>query len=147
MGFGKVSKRKAPDEEYCMAKDLYIYVLYIEDERPVIDLVREALKLAGFKVVGATSGRQGLALMRERKPDLILLDLMMPDLNGWDVYREMKKDANLAKIPVIVVSAKVPDHGKTIIDDLPPVNDYITKPFDVEQLIRSVKGLLVNGKL
>jgi DNA-binding response OmpR family regulator len=129
-----------------MVKDLYIYVLYIEDERPVIDLVREALKLAGYKVVGATSGRQGLSLMRERKPDLIMLDLMMPDLNGWDVYREMKKDDILANIPVIVVSAKVPDRGKVIIEDLPPVDDYITKPFDVEQLIRAVKGILSNGK-
>ncbi|MFC1976506.1 PleD family two-component system response regulator [Chloroflexota bacterium] len=103
-----------------MEKELYIYILYIEDERPVIDLVREALKLAGYKVVGATSGRQGLALMREREPDLILLDLMMPDINGWDVYREMKTDENLSKIPVVVVSAKVPEYGKSIIDDLPP---------------------------
>ena len=128
-------------------EELYIYILYIEDERPVIDLVREALKLAGYKVVGATSGRQGLALMRERKPDLILLDLMMPDINGWDVYREMKTDEDLSKIPVVVVSAKVPEYGKLIIDDLPPVEDYITKPFDVEQLIRSVKNVLDNGKL
>jgi DNA-binding response OmpR family regulator len=129
-----------------MAKDL-IYILYIEDERPVIDLVREALKLAGYKVVGATSGQQGLAMMRDRRPNLVLLDLMMPDINGWDVYREMKQDETLNGIPVIVVSAKVPEAGNIIIRDLPPVNDYITKPFDVEQLIRSVKGLLRNRKL
>lgn len=129
-----------------MTQELYIYILYIEDERPVIDLVREALKMAGYKVVGATSGRQGLSLMREQKPDLLLLDLMMPDINGWDVYREMKKDEDLDDIPVIVVSAKVPDRHNIIIEDLPPVNDYITKPFDVEQLIRSVKGLLENGQ-
>ena len=128
-----------------MDKEFFVYILYIEDERPVIDLVREALKLAGYKVVGATSGRQGLALMQERKPDLILLDLMMPDLNGWDVYREMQSNEELAGIPVVVVSAKVPEHGKVIIEGLPPVADYITKPFDVEQLIRSVKGILSNG--
>jgi DNA-binding response OmpR family regulator len=129
-----------------MVSDLYIYILYIEDERPVIDLVREALSLAGYKVVGATSGRQGLALMRERKPDLILLDLMMPDINGWDVYREMKTDKNLADIPVIVVSAKAPEYDNIVIDDLPPVEDYITKPFDVEELIQSVKEILGNSK-
>jgi DNA-binding response OmpR family regulator len=129
-----------------MAEEL-IYILYIEDERPVIDLVREALKLAGYKVVGATSGKQGLILMRERKPDLLLLDLMMPDINGWDVYREMKTDEKLSDIPVIVVSAKVPERSNIIIEDLPPVEDYITKPFDVEQLIRSVKNLLENGKM
>ena len=128
-----------------MANDL-IYILYIEDERPVIDLVREALKLAGYKVVGATSGQQGLSLMRERKPDLLLLDLMMPDINGWDVYREIKTDDELLDVPVIVVSAKIPESGKIIIKDLPPVDDYITKPFDVEQLIRSVKGLLENSR-
>ena len=130
-----------------MSQELYIYVLYIEDERQVIDLVREALKLAGYKVVGATSGRQGLTMMKERKPDLLLLDLMMPDVNGWDVYREVKTDEQLADIPVVVVSAKVPDEGNIIIKDLPPVDDYITKPFDVEDVIRSVKKLLANGKL
>ena len=129
-----------------MISDLYIYILYIEDERPVIDLVREALSLAGYKVVGATSGRQGLALMRERRPDLILLDLMMPDINGWDVYREMKTDENLTDIPVIVVSAKVPEYDNIVIKDLPPVEDYITKPFDVEDLIQSVKKILGNSK-
>ena len=129
-----------------MAKELYIYVLYIEDERPVIDLVREALKLAGYKVVGATSGRQGLTMMKERKPDLLLLDLMMPDVNGWDVYREVKTDKQLADIPVIVISAKAPDEGNIIIKDLPPVDDYLTKPFDVEDLIRTVNDLLANGK-
>ena len=129
-----------------MPKELYIYVLYIEDERPVIDLVREALKLAGYKVVGATSGRQGLTMMKERKPDLLLLDLMMPDVNGWDVYREVKTDKQLADIPVIVISAKVPDEGNIIIKDLPPVDDYLTKPFDVEDLIRTVNDLLANGK-
>jgi len=129
-----------------MSEELYVYVLYIEDERQVIDLVREALKLAGYKVVGATSGRQGLTMMRERKPDLLLLDLMMPDINGWDVYREVKTDKQLADIPVVVVSAKVPDEGKIIIKDLPPVDDYIIKPFDVEDVIRTVKELLANGK-
>ena len=128
-----------------MSKELYIYVLYIEDERQVIDLVRDALKMTGYKVVGATSGRQGLTMMKERKPDLLLLDLMMPDINGWDVYREVKTDKQLADIPVIVVSAKVPDEGNIIIKDLPPVDDYLTKPFDVEDLIRSVKQLLANG--
>ena len=75
-------------------------------------------------------------------PDLLLLDLMMPDFNGWDVYRVMKGDEELADIPVIVVTARVPQHGRILIEDLPPVEDYITKPFDVEQLIRSVQNLL-----
>jgi CheY-like chemotaxis protein len=114
------------------------YILYIEDERPMFELVREALKMSGHNVIGAMSGREGLDLMRMRKPDLVLLDLMMSGLNGWDVYRAMKSDEVLSDIPVIVVTAKVPRYGGRIIADLPPVEDYITKPFDVERLIRSV---------
>lgn len=115
------------------------YVLYIEDERHVLNLVREALKLSGYDVAGATSGQQGLAIMRERKPDMVLLDLMMPDINGWDVYREMKTDQRLVNIPVIVITAKNPEQDGNIIEDLPPVDDYITKPFDMEHLLNSVQ--------
>jgi DNA-binding response OmpR family regulator len=118
------------------------HILYIEDERPMLELVREAMKLAGHTLDGALSGEQGLARMREHKPDLVLLDLMMPGINGWDVYREMKRDEHLADIPVIVVTAKVPEYGGQIVEGLPPVQDYITKPFDVERLIRSVEKLL-----
>ena len=118
------------------------YILYIEDERPMIDLVHQALKLLGFKVVGALSGERGMTLMRERKPDLLLLDLMMPDFNGWDVYRAMKKDDKLRDVPIIVITARVPEYGKVVLDDLPPADDYITKPFDVEDLLRSVQNIL-----
>ncbi len=114
------------------------YILYIEDERPMLELVREALKMSGHNVIGALSGQEGLDMMQTRKPDLVLLDLMMSGLNGWDVYRAMKSDEGLADVPVIVVTAKVPRYGGRIIADLPPVDDYITKPFDVTRLIRSV---------
>ena len=118
------------------------YIIYIEDERPMIELVREALKFSGYPLVGATSGKQGLALMQERKPDLLLLDLMMPDVSGWDVYRSMKADAELRDVPVIVITAKVLESGRKIAEDLPPVDDYITKPFGPDRLIRSVQNLL-----
>ena len=118
------------------------YIIYIEDERPMIELVRETLKFSGYRLTGVTSGQQGLALMQERKPDLLLLDLMMPDVSGWDVYRAMKADAELSDVPVIVITAKVLDGGRKIAEDLPPVDDYITKPFGPERLIRSVQSLL-----
>jgi DNA-binding response OmpR family regulator len=118
------------------------YILYIEDERPILELVYQALKLFGYKVVGVVSGKQGMALMREHKPDLLLLDLMMPDFNGWDVYREMKRDEELAHIPVVVITAQAPEEGRVVLDDLPPADDYITKPFDIEDLLRSVQNLL-----
>lgn len=122
--------------------DTDLFILYIEDERPMLELVRQALKLTGYDVTGVTSGQEGLAHMRKRKPDLLLLDLMMPGINGWDVYREVKTDPELSDMPVIVITARVPERGLTILDGLPPVDDYITKPFDVEQLILAVQKLL-----
>ena len=117
-------------------------ILYIEDERSAFDLVYQALKPLGYKVVRAASGQRGLAMMRDQKPALLLLDLMMPDLNGWDVYRAVKTDETLADIPVIIITAKASETQPRVIADLPPANDYIVKPFDVEQIIRSVQNLL-----
>jgi CheY-like chemotaxis protein len=118
------------------------FILFIEDERPMLELVRQSLKLAGHTVTGATSGREGLDLMQKKKPDLLLLDLMMPGINGWDVYRTIKADATLADVPVIVITAKVPPADLVIVQGLPPAEDYITKPFDIASLIRAIEKLL-----
>ena len=119
------------------------HILYIEDERPVIELVRVALQMLGYKLTGATSGTEGLALMRQQRPDLVLLDLMMPEPNGWQVYREMKTDEALADVPVIIVTASISEgNSRVLFDDLPPVEDYITKPFDMLRLIRVVEQIL-----
>jgi two-component system phosphate regulon response regulator PhoB len=118
------------------------FIVYIDDERPALELISQALKLVGYEVTGVISSEQGLALMRGRKPDLLLLDLMMPHVSGWDVYRTMKTDEALADIPVIVITGQVPAHNRVIIEGLPPVDDYITKPFDVKRLIRSIQKFL-----
>jgi len=118
------------------------YILYIEDERPVIDLVRQALQAVPCPVTGITSAAEGLAMMRARPPELLLLDLMMPGISGWELYQKLKADPHLAGIPVIVITARVPENGRTIVAGLPPVEDYITKPFRVAQLIRSVQRWL-----
>lgn len=116
-------------------------ILYIEDERATFDLVSQALRPLGYKVVRAASGQQGLTLMQKQTPDLLLLDLMMPDLNGWDVYRAVKTDQKLAGLPVIVISARLSEHERIIIADLPEADAYIVKPFDVEQVIAVVQKL------
>jgi DNA-binding response OmpR family regulator len=118
------------------------HILYIEDELPMLEIARLALKISGYELSVATSGQQGLTMIRQRKPDVLLLDLMMRDLNGWDIYREIKSDARLVDIPVIVVTAKGPERHRRLIDDLPPVDEYITKPFDIDRLIRSVESYL-----
>jgi len=118
------------------------YILYIEDERAMFELVRQTLKLSGYEVKPATSGKQGLAMLKKRKPDLLLLDLMMPGVNGWDIYREIKSNKQLLDIPVITLSARPPDNNGYIIEDLPPVDDYLIKPFELSELISSVEKLL-----
>ncbi len=118
------------------------YILYIEDERRAIALVREALKPLGYEVAGALSGEKGLRMLSQRIPDLILLDLMMPNTNGFDVYRVLKDSSLLAEVPVIVITARIPKSGRVIVNGLPPVDDYITKPFKLDRLIRSVKNFL-----
>jgi two-component system phosphate regulon response regulator PhoB len=123
------------------------FILYIDDERPALELIGQALKLAGYEITGLTSGLEGLALMRERKPNLVLLDLMMPHVSGWDVYQAMKTDEALADIPVIIITARVPSQDRILINGLPPVDDYITKPFDVKRLLRSIQQFAPARKL
>jgi DNA-binding response OmpR family regulator len=123
-----------------MAKETHI--LYIEDERATFDLVNQALKPLGYRVVRASSGQQGLAMMKKQKPDLLLLDLMMPDVNGWDVYRAVKTDETLADIPVIVITARLSENERSVIADLPKADGYIVKPFDVEQVIQTVRNFV-----
>ena len=84
-------------------------VVCIEDEPEMIDLVKLILGRKGFDLTGAMGGREGLEAVRRIKPDLVLLDLMMPDMDGWEVYQQMKADAELMNIPVIVVTADEQD--------------------------------------
>jgi len=123
-----------------MAKEAHI--LYIEDERATFDLVNQALKPLGYRVVRANSGQQGLTMMKKQKPDLLLLDLMMPDVNGWDVYRAVKTDETLVDIPVVVITARLSDYDRTVIADLPQADRYIVKPFDVEQIVQIVQNFV-----
>lgn len=118
------------------------YILYIEDEREMIYLVGKLLQPYDYKLMGATSGKQGLVMMQERQPDVLLLDLMMHDTNGWDVYRQMKQNENLANIPVIVITAKSLADDHKISEDLPPVEAYIPKPFDPKRLIQTIQDIL-----
>jgi DNA-binding response OmpR family regulator len=119
-------------------------ILCIEDEAEMIALTQLVLEREGFKVIGAVGGKQGLELMRQKKPDLVLLDLMMPDVDGWEVYRQMKVDETLAAIPVIIVTARAQNIDKVLGLQVAKVDDYITKPFGPKELLASVKRILAN---
>jgi len=117
-------------------------VVCIEDEPEMIDLVRLILGRKGFYVIGANGGIEGLETVRREKPDLILLDLMMPDMDGWEVYQQIKADPNLRTIPVIVVTAKAQSIDKVLGLHIAKVDDYITKPFGPQELLESVEKIL-----
>ena len=117
-------------------------VVCIEDEPEMIDLVRLILGRKGFGVIGANGGIEGLETVRREKPDLILLDLMMPDMDGWEVYQQIKADAELRAIPVIVVTAKAQSIDKVLGLHIAKVDDYITKPFGPQELLESVEKII-----
>jgi DNA-binding response OmpR family regulator len=121
-------------------------VVCIEDEPEMIDLVSLILGRKGFDVIGANGGVEGLETVRKVKPDLILLDLMMPDMDGWEVYQQIKADEELRNIPVIVVTAKAQSIDKVLGLHIAKVDDYITKPFGPQELLESVEKILINSR-
>jgi len=121
-------------------------ILCIEDESEMIDLIRLILGRRGFDVIGASGGVEGLEMIRQEKPDLILLDLMMPDMDGWEVYQQMKADEETRNIPVVVVTAKAQSIDKVLGLHIAKVDDYIAKPFSPQELLNSVEKVLDRSK-
>ena len=118
------------------------HLVYIEDEPEMIDLVKLILSRKQFEVSGANGGRQGLDLVRRTIPDIVLLDLMMPDMDGWEVYQQLKADEETRMIPVIVVTAKAQNIDKVLGLHIAKVDDYISKPFSPRELVDSVEKVL-----
>ena len=117
-------------------------IVYIEDEQEMIDLVRLILNRKGFDVKGAIGGQEGLDMILDEIPDLVLLDLMMPDMDGWEVYQQMNANGKTRDIPVIVITAKAQNIDKVLGIHIAKVDDYISKPFSPQQLIDSVESVL-----
>jgi two-component system response regulator VicR len=121
-------------------------ILCIEDEQEMIDLIRLVLARRGYDVRGATSGEEGLKMIRTDPPGLVLLDLMMPDMDGWEVYRQMKAEEVSRNIPVIVVTAKSQSIDKVMGLHVAKVDDYISKPFSPQELMKSVENVFAGKK-
>jgi DNA-binding response OmpR family regulator len=117
-------------------------VVYIEDEPEMVDLVRLILRRKQYEVFGAGGGREGLDTVRKILPDVILLDLMMPDMDGWEVYQQLKADEATRAIPVIVVTAKAQSIDKVLGLHIAKVDDYISKPFSPKELVDSLQKVL-----
>jgi DNA-binding response OmpR family regulator len=117
-------------------------VVCVEDEPAMIDLIRLILGRKGYEVIGAAGGREGLDAIQREKPDVVLLDLMMPDMDGWEVYQKLKANELTKDIPVIVVTAKAQSIDKVLGLHIAKVDDYITKPFGPQDLVDSVEKVL-----
>jgi len=121
-------------------------ILCVEDEPDMIDLIRWILERHGFQVRGALGGQEALRMIRETRPDMILLDIMMPEMDGWEVYRELKASPELEEIPVVVVTAKAQSIDKVLGLHIAKVDDYITKPFGPHELLSAVEKVLGRGE-
>ena len=113
--------------------------VYIEDEPDLIDLVKMILSRKGIEVIGAVAGREGLETVQREQPDVVLLDLMIPDMDGWEVYRRLRTDHANRKTPVVVVSALNQEIDRLVGVRLAGVDEYLTKPFNSRELLECVE--------
>ena len=117
-------------------------IVYFEDDNDMVELVRIILGREGYQVESVAEGQAGINLTKQTLPDVILLDLMLPDMDGWEIYRELKKDKTTMGIPVIVVTAKAQSIDKVLGLDIAKVDDYISKPFRPNDLLERVNEVL-----
>ena len=116
-------------------------VLIIEDEADAADLFAEMMRVSGFRVLKTSSSTPAISMMTAEKPDIVLLDIMMPDISGLDILRQMRADPNLADIPVVVVSAKgMPADIKNGMEA--GASTYLTKPVGFLELKEAVERAL-----
>jgi DNA-binding response OmpR family regulator len=119
-----------------------VKIYCIEDDVEMIELLKLVLERRGFEFLSAESGSEGLQGIRATQPDLILLDLMMPVMDGWEVYRQLKLDETTRGIPVMVVTAKAQTIDRVLGLHIAKVDDYVTKPFSPMDLVGRIERLL-----
>jgi two-component system alkaline phosphatase synthesis response regulator PhoP len=121
-------------------------ILVVDDDRDIVRLVRSYLEKAGYQVLTAYDGESALKVLRTEKPQLLILDLMLPDRDGWDVARLVRADSNIAATPIIMLTARVEDNDKIVGLEI-GADDYITKPFNPREVVARVRALLRRTQL
>ncbi|MDD4170018.1 MAG: response regulator transcription factor, partial [Desulfotomaculaceae bacterium] len=121
-------------------------ILIVDDEVNVLQLLKYTLSKEGYQVISATNGREAIMLAEEKEPDLIILDIMLPEIDGYDVLRILKANRQSAPIPVIMLSALGEEVDKVVGLEL-GAEDYITKPFSPRELIARVRVRLRKQKI
>ena len=123
-------------------------ILVVDDDRQIVRLVRAYLEQAGYDVVIAYDGESALHAIRSEKPDLVVLDLMLPGKDGWEITRIVRGDENLAGTPIIMLTARVEDTDKIVGLEL-GADDYVPKPFNPREVVARVRSVLrrTSGKI
>ena len=116
-------------------------ILVVDDDKDIVRLVRAYLEQAGFKALTAHDGETALHMLRREHPALVVLDLMLPDRDGWDITRLVRSDSDLAQTPIIMLTARVEDTDKIVGLEL-GADDYITKPFNPREVVARVRSVL-----
>ena len=119
-------------------------IIVVEDEPDLVDVVTYNLKREGYLVLAAQRGDEGINLIRSERPDLVLLDLMLPGMDGLSICRQMKSDGSLSEIPIIIASAKG-EESDVVIGLEMGADDYLAKPFSPRELLARIKAVLRRG--
>jgi two-component system alkaline phosphatase synthesis response regulator PhoP len=120
-------------------------ILIVDDEKNIVEAIRYNLEKAGYRILTAADGKRAVELAQREVPDLITLDVMLPELDGWAVCRQLRQDARTRAIPVIMLTVKS-DEADTIVGLEMGADDYITKPFSPKELVARIKAILRRTK-
>jgi two-component system alkaline phosphatase synthesis response regulator PhoP len=116
-------------------------ILVVDDDKEVLRLMRAYLEDSGFEVLAAYDGESAMHTIRRENPDLVLLDLMLPDRDGWDVTRTIRADESLKHTPIIMLTARVDDTDKIVGLEM-GADDYVTKPYNPREVVARIKARL-----
>src|SRR5258707_4056701 len=116
-------------------------ILVVDDDKQIVRLVRSYLEQAGMTTYAAYDGNEALRAIRTERPDLVVLDLLLPERDGWEITRNLRADERLAGIPILMLTARVDDSDKILGFEL-GADDYLPKPFIPLQVVTLVKAIL-----
>jgi two-component system alkaline phosphatase synthesis response regulator PhoP len=116
-------------------------ILVVDDDKQIVRLVQSYLERAGYQVLTAYDGETALHTIRRERPDLMVLDLMLPDRDGWEITRLVRQDEHVAALPIIMLTARVEDTDKIVGLEI-GADDYVTKPFNPQEVVARVRTVL-----
>ncbi|MHB8780809.1 MAG: response regulator transcription factor [Candidatus Geothermincolia bacterium] len=121
-------------------------ILVVDDDKEMVELIELFLNNAGYETLSAFSGEGALEQAFQQRPDLILLDIMMPKIDGWEVFRRIKNDPAASEIPIIFLTARTQNIDRMIGLSVMKASGYLTKPFSKKELLEEVERVLAGGE-